>query len=511
MKQCTSYKCSVVVCCCLLFFSCENYLDVAPQGQVTEEAIASDPQAALNLVNGAYNALWLGDAFGPADVHSLNFVILTEVASDNSDKGSSPPDYSPAAEIDDFTLTPGNSIVNNIWRGYYRAIARVNQAIDRIPLSPLDETRQNQLMAEVRFLRGYFYFNLVRFFGGVPLITRVPAPSEANNPEFQTRASRDSVYDFIVADLQFAVDNLPNKGETAIGRATRGAAASLLAKVHMYLENWQQVYDLTNMVINGETGTYDLHPNYFELWRESGENNVESIFEVQTGENNQCNNAIQLYVVSQGPRAGGAFGWQDLGFGFNSPSEDLVNAYEPNDPRRDATIIFIDQDGTVLWDGFRIPSKDSVENFRYNYKAYHSRMQESNCGNNDFLPKNLRLMRFAEVLLMHAEAANELGLPAEALTALNRVRARARGNNEDVLPDITTTDQAQLRERIWQERRVELAMEHDRFFDIVRQGRAAELLQAQGKNFVAGKNEVFPIPAEQIQLSGGLLTQNPNY
>src|SRR5690606_32478282 len=141
--------------------------------------------------------------------------------------------------------------------------------------------------------------------------------------------------------------------------------------------------------------------------------------------------SIQLYVVSQGPRAGGAFGWQDLGFGFNSPSEDLVNAYEPNDPRRDATIIFIDQDGTVLWDGFRIPSKDSVENFRYNYKAYHSRTQESNCGNNDFLPKNLRLMRFAEVLLMHAEAANELGLPAEALTALNRVRARARGNNED--------------------------------------------------------------------------------
>jgi hypothetical protein len=121
-------------------FSCKNYLDVPPQGLVTEEAIADDPQAAINLVNGAYNALWLGDAFGPADVHSLNFVILTEVASDNADKGSSPPDYEPAAEIDNFTLTPGNSIVNNIWRGYYRAIARVNQAIDRIPLSPLDET-----------------------------------------------------------------------------------------------------------------------------------------------------------------------------------------------------------------------------------------------------------------------------------------------------------------------------------------------------------------------------------
>ena len=501
----------VVVLLSVGFFSCERFLDVPPQGQVTEEAIARDPQAAVDLVNGAYNSLWFGEAFGPADVHSLNYVMLTEVASDNSEKGSSSADYEPALQIDNFTLTPGNSIVNNIWRGYYRAIARVNQAIDRVPLSPLPQEQRDELMAEVRFLRGYFYFNLVRFFGGVPLLTRVPEPSEANNPEFQTRASRDSVYDLIVSDLQFALAHLRDKGETETGRVTRGAAASLLAKVYMYLEEWQHVYDLTSMVINGETGNYDLLPEYENIWRESGENSVESIFEVQTGENNQCNNAIQLYVVSQGPRAGGRFGWQDLGFGFNSPSEDLVNDYEPNDPRVNSTVIFVDNDGTFLWDGFRIPSKDSVENFRYNYKAYHSRRQESNCGNNDYLPKNLRILRFAEVLLMHAEAANELNLAAEALESLNRVRARARGGNESILPDITNTAQAALREIIWHERRVELAMEHDRFFDIVRQGRAAALLQAQGKNFVAGKNEVFPIPAEQIQLSGGLLEQNPGY
>jgi hypothetical protein len=502
----------LMFCFSLLQLSCKRFLDKPPLGQVTEDAIANDPQAAVNLVNGAYNALWISDAFG-TDVHSLNFVILTEVSSDNADKGSSPNDYPAAAEIDNFSITPGNSILNNVWQGYYQAIARVNQALDRIPISPLEETRKNELSGEVRFLRAYFYFNLVRIFGGVPLLTSVPDPATANSTAFQTRASRDSVYDLIISDLQFAANHLPVKEKTTTGRATRGAAVTLLAKVNMYQGNWQAVYDLTRQVISGETGNYDLYANYANLFREAGENNIESIFEVQTGTNNQCNNAIRQYVVSQGPRAGGQFGWQDLGFGFNTPSGDLAAAYEQGDLRKNATIIFIDTtgtNGTVLWDGFRIPSKDSVENTRYNYKAYHSRIRESNCGNADYLPKNLRLLRFAEVLLMQAEAANELNKPAEALVAVNRVRARAR-SGAGMLPALTTTDKSALRLLIWKERRVELAMEHDRFFDIVRQGRAAALLQAQGKNFKAGRNELFPIPAAQIQLSGGRLSQNPGY
>ncbi|RFM29940.1 RagB/SusD family nutrient uptake outer membrane protein [Deminuibacter soli] len=484
--------------------SCKKFLNEPPQGLVSEDAIKTDPQAAVNLVAGAYNALWLGDAFG-TDVHSLNYVIMTEVASDNADKGSSPDDYGPAKDIDNFTLTSTNSIVNNIWKGYYQAIARVNQALDKLPLSPLPDAQKNALIGEVRFLRAYFYFNMVRFFGGVPLIDKVPDASQANSDQYQTRASADSVYNFIISDLTFAVNNLPVKEQSQVGKANKGAAASLLAKVYMYRKNWPQVLSLTNEVIAGTYGSYDLYPTYEDIWRQKGENSVESIFEVQTGVNANCKNAIQLYTVCQGPRSGGKGGWQDLGFGFNTPSQSLADSYEPGDKRKAGTIIFITATGTTLWDGFRIPGQDSVQNTMYSYKAYHSRTAEDNCGVTDYLPKNLRILRFADVLLMNAEAANETGDMGLALSSLNRVRARAG------LPAVQGVSQGQLRDTIWHERRVELAMEHDRFFDIVRQGTAAKWLQAQGKNFQAGKNEVFPIPSDQIALSNGRLKQNPNY
>jgi hypothetical protein len=203
---------------------------------------------------------------------------------------------------------------------------------------------------------------------------------------------------------------------------------------------------------------------------------------------------------------GGSGGWDDLGWGFNNPSASLISAYEPNDNRKTATIIFIDHSGahtgTVLWDGFRIPSSDSVQNLYYNYKAYTSREKEkfSNKADKD-RPKNIKILRYAEVLLMNAEAAIHTGL-GDADASLNLVRERA---GLDPITGVTI-------DNVWQERHVELAMEHDRFWDLVRQGRAAQVLLATGKtNFVAGKHELLPVPSSQISLSGNLLTQNPNY
>ena len=211
---------------------------------------------------------------------------------------------------------------------------------------------------------------------------------------------------------------------------------------------------------------------------------------------------MPFFVVAQGPRSGGLGGWQDLGFGLNTPSQDLVNAYEPGDKRDSATIIYIRPDSTVLWDGFVIPGRAHVENDRYNYKAYFGRKKDQFCvtGNTDRLPKNIHLMRYAEVLLINAEAAVQTGHAGDAQTDLDAIRTRAG------LASAAATVAA-----IWKERRVELAMEQDRFFDIVRQGRAGILLRALGKNFVDGKNEVFPIPQSQIDLSGGRLVQNPGY
>ncbi|GAB3868833.1 RagB/SusD family nutrient uptake outer membrane protein [Hymenobacter segetis] len=484
---------------------CNGFLDVAPQGQLSEDAIRNDPGIAQKLVDGVYNTMYLG-GFGP-DIHGLQFVILTDIASDDADKGSTPTDYNDALTIDNFTLTPSNGTVNNAWTGYYQGISRANQALDKIALTTVPDATKNNLLGQVRFLRGYFYFNMVRLFGGVPKLDRVPTASEIGSPQLQQRASAADIYAFIISDLQFAVDNLPLKGATETGRATKAAAQGLLAKVYLYQKNYQKAFDLTEEIVKGRSGTYGLFRPYADIWRTAGANSVESIFEVQAGTNASCDNsAVNLYTVSQGPRAGGLRGWADLGFGFNNPTTDLANAYEPNDVRKNGSIIFIKPKGpTVLWDGFRVPGQDSVENSRYSYKAYHSRTKEANCGNNDYLPKNIRVLRYAEILLIHAEAAAQLGNAGAAQSDLDAVRSRA-----GLAPTAPTVA------NIWKERRVELALEHDRFFDLVRQesvtpGRIVPIFAAQGKTFVKGKHELFPIPQPQIDLSGGLLTQNPGY
>ena len=494
---------------------CKKFLEVDPQGKLTEDQALSDPNAANDLVAGVYNTLYYG-GFGQTTVGML-WAVSLDGASDDTEKGTTATDFSAGGEIDNFTFDSNNFIFNNIWNGNFAGITAANRAIDILNQSTFDEATKNRLIAECRFLRGLYYFNLVRYFGGVPRLIRVPDPSEGNADEFQTRATREEIYNVIIEDFQFGVDNLPIKGQTQVGRVTKAAAQSFLAKVYLYREQWQNVFDLTNAVISGASGNYGLVQDYSLIFRErpvggeGGNNNIESIFEVQTGVNLNENAVSPLYSNAQGARSSG--GWNDLGFGFNTPTTSLVNAFESGDERRDASIIFIQPTvapgsplniGTILWDGFRIPTQDSVVNQRYNYKTYHSPIAESNqiSGNKDTRPKNIRVMRYAEVLLMYAEAAARLGNAGEATAKLKLVRDRA---------GLIGSPRAGTLDNILEERRLELAMEQNRFFDLVRTGRAGTVLRAHGKNFVDGKNEVFPIPQAQIQLSGGRLIQNPNY
>lgn len=492
----------------------KSFLDVPPQGDLTEELALRDPNAAERLVGGVYNTLY----FGGFDRTTVGFLWHTslEVASDNADKGSTPGDFNAGGlgDIDNFVHTSNNFIFNNIWLGHYSAITVANKAIDILNQSSLDEVRKNRLLGEARFLRGLYYFNLVRYFGGVPKIDRVLTPEEANSDAAQTRASREEIYALINADLEFAAANLPMKGEegATMGRATKGAAQAFLAKAYLYQKNYQKAFENAQAVIN--SNRYSLVSDYATIFRErqqggpvaGGNNNAESIFEVQTGATAPENAVSPLFSNGQGPRGRG--GWNDLGFGFNVPTTDLVSAYPTGDERLEGTIIFINptqpgnSPGTVLWDGFRLPSQDSVENARYNYKAYHSPTAESAqlTNNKDSKPKNIRLMRYAEVLLIYAEAAANLNNTSEAMAKLDLVRARAG------LGPVPATI-----ENIWLERRRELAFEADRFFDLVRQGRAGQVLRAHGKPFVDNKHEVFPIPQPQIDLSGNRLTQNPGY
>ena len=494
----------------IFLWSCsKSFLQVPTTTPVPE----NDPNAAQNYVTAAYSSLIYVDAGGGwiYDTHGVAYVAATNIMSDDADKGSFDLDQPPINELDNFTETSANSMAAALWNGYYAAIARTNNSLDALAVAPLDSATAKKLRGEILFIRGYYYFNLVRFFGGVPIVTYVPNGPRAavSDTTLVTRASAADIYNqVIIPDLQYAVDNCPLKGQTPTGRITKGAAETLLAKVNMYLKNWDKVKSLTDDVI--ASGLYSLVPDYATIWRQAGDNNAESIFEIETGEYSGTDGGIPLYSEMQGPRNLGG-NWSnptfpnptgDRGWGFCTPSLSLINAYEPGDVRKAATIISVNLNsptgiGDTLWDGFMIPV--GTQSPYYNYKAYHSEKLESFFTNRDREIKNVHVLRYAEVLLMSAEAATQMS--GDVLTPLNLVRARAN------LAPVSSADQ----NTVWNERRVELALEHDRFFDIVRQGRAAAVMQANGKNFKAGVNEVLPIPGTQIALSGGRLTQNNGY
>ena len=514
-----------------VFASCsKKFLNVPLQGQSSPSL---DPQVALDEVTATYSALINPDAtgasaFGGYDIHGVFFVAVTNIISDDADKGSYNLDQPPAADIDNFATTSDNTYVEGLWRGYYAGISRANNAISALAIAALDSNTVKIRTAEMRFLRGYFYFNLVRMFGGVPVVLTVPTGPTNQDSLFYVRASSTYVYNTaIIPDLQYAVNNLPLV-QSDIGRVTKGAAETLLAKVYLYLQNWQQAYNLTQQVIS--SGQYQLVPDYSTIWRQEGDNSVESVFEIETGIYGQTDYGVPEYCEMQGPRQDNGLGipttpwsnpaaWNptnDGGWGMDMPTQNLVNAYEPGDLRMNATIIALPQGGTsdTLFDGFVVPTMVGPGPYQstvyYNRKAWHSENRYNQIevfyGNRSLKQKNIHILRYAEVLLINAEAANQLGNSGVAISDLNQVRSRAG------LSGTTASGQAGLNTAIWNERRVELAMEHDRFWDLVRQGRAAQVMIASGKtNFVAGKNELLPIPSAEIALSAGRLTQNTGY
>ena len=466
----------------------KSFLDVPPQAQQPGQAFWKTQEDATQAVNAMYANLrsWEMVAFAPIAIESMG--------SDEVEKGSSPGDATFMNNFDNFTHTSTEGQVNDFWLGQYRSINLANQIIDNIPDIEMDATLKSRYIAEAKFIRAYNYFRLVRAFGGVPLRLNLPAnPEEFNLP----RSSKEEVYAAIENDLTDAAAVLPQTyGPADVGRATKGAALALHAKVAMYQQKWADVLAKTNQVMGMG---YSLFPSFEGTFRIPNENNQESIFEIQA----QKLPSIPGATNSQYSQVQGVRGINWGGWGFHVPTIELVNAFEADDPRRDATIIFR---GETTPQGDVVPP--TGDNPRSNQKSYvPSTYWQS--GFTEGADQNIRVIRYAEVLLMNAEAANELNNPAQAKTSLNAVRARARGGNNAILPDVTTNDKVQLREAIWHERRVELAMEFDRFFDVIRQGRGALVFGPKG--FQAGKNELMPIPQNQIDLSAGVLTQNPGY
>lgn len=466
----------------------DDYLDTTPTEQIALEDILSEYNnnaGAESFVTAIYSKYldW--------NISSFAWIGISSITTDDADKGSSPGDSGSDKDVlDALTFSATSPSFQDVWEGHYQAINRSNQALRYIPmLDKADASLKNRLIGEAKFLRAFSYFILVRSYGDVPLVNKVFENTEEDRTMVFTRKSKAEIYAFIESDLQAAIAALPQKsayvGDNA-GRASKGAAHALLAKVALYQKKWQQVIDNCDQVVG-----YSLTPNFQDIYKVSGENNAESVFEIQ-GKGGPSQPGIQQYSQVQGARGAGGWGW-----GFNTPSQGLLNAFneQGDTERRDATIII---KPTTLYDGRVVPV--TVENNYYNYKAYSSAFT-----GDDDTDVNIRYLRYSEVLLMKAEAMNELGQTSNAAPYLNQVRNRAG------LANTTAVSQGDMRTAIYKERRLELAMEHDRWFDIIRTGQAQAAMAANGKTFKVGTHEVFPVPNKFILEAKGLATQNLGY
>ncbi len=522
----------------VLLISCkQEFLERTPVVGATEANFYKTPEDALSATIACYNTLQqeVTNIQGSSGLKPHFRWYFGDICSDDSDKGGSGDGDDP--QLYDFERFQGNSSGQMLlveWQVAYRGIAYCNLALQKIPDIDMDAEVKDAYLGEARFIRAYWYFNLVTTFGGVPLVTTPLASTEYQQP----RATADQIWDLIKEDLEFAIEFLPPRSAYSLnelGRATRGSAQGLMTKVNAYLGEWEACYAVSGDLIN--EGEYSLD-TYGNIFTELGENGPGSIWEIQYMNASGGNWGQQLEgtFTNVFQRARGQFN----GYGFNLPTQDLVDEFEVGDPRLSHSLF---QVGDVMGDrGVFTLDATGMPHLYYPRKNFNNAAEEAPFG--DPIPNghtNDRVIRLSDVMLFHAEACVNTGRFLEANDMVNAVRDRARGESwcagtpegaapcaslplyggphfppaggQPVInPDVTLED-------IWHERRVELALEGHRFFDLVRQGRAADVMQAHldehfpgaGYSFVAGVNELFPIPSNEITLSGGLITQNPGY
>ena len=478
----------------LSFSGCESFLDKQPQGALTQTTFPSSASDALLAVNATYGTM-LDLAY-----HSGTFPIL-DIMSDDARKGSNPNDASAVAgPYDNFTFPTTNAGLGAWWATLYQGIKRANVVIEKVPSIEMDVTLRSRYVAEAKFLRGLFYFDLVRAWGDVPLVIALNPPSKT------ARSPKAEVYKQIESDLLAALAGLDEKSDqvsTELGRATKGAARGLLAKMYLFEGDFGNAEKYALEVIG--SNKYGLEPVFADANGVLGQHGIESVFEI--GAIGKEGAGGSQYGSVQGVR-----GTPNRGWGFNRPTPDLRSSFESGDPRMKGTIIDLGDvlDGImILGDGTTPDVTTDAQGNIIETECYNRKVWTPGVDVASQWGHNRRILRYADVLLIAAEALNENNKPDLALTYLNDVRERAREGSTTILPDITTTDKASLRDIILNERRHELALEGHRFWDLVRTGKATSILGPLG--FVTGKNELLPIPQGEIDISQGSLTQNPKW
>ena len=467
----------------LIFLSagCTDFLDLSPRDTANVGNFyrnAADMQAA---VDAAYGML------ASAGEYSYAYYNVSEVRSDNTfnwEGGGNLPD----AELDQFKMSSTNEIVRLMWIDTYRGILACNTVLEHIGGANMDDALRQRFIAEAKFLRALKYFNLVRTFGDVPLVLK--ETKSVDEGYSQARVAQSEVYAQIIADLTDAASQLPvSYSGKDIGRATKGSAKALLGKVYLTTRDFAKAKDILKEVI--DQGNYKLLADYAALWPAANANNEESIFEVQFKKGGTGTGSS--FYNNFAPRNSGSSVIQ-IGFagGRNIPTADLIAAYEAGDARK----------AVSLSEGYT----DNVTG-KYVADPYTLKYRDTPFAEGD-ADNNWMVLRYADVLLMYAEAINETTGPnAEAFDAINAIRKRAK---LAVLP--AGLSKAAFALAIEHERQVELAFEGHRWFDLVRTDREVAVMNAHFKApVVADFNAVFPIPQTQIDVNPAGIKQNPGY
>ncbi len=485
----------------VLTASCSEFLDDQPEGTTkVEDTDYSNSELIFQSISASYASMRHNGA------HGFPYINLCEITSDDADKGSTASDGPASKAMDEFTYGPSSNLVSEAWTGYYNIVSAANFAISEMPkFAEAQKSDDNKLVAlqclgEAKAMRAYAYFNLVRLFGNVPIQDRTYTADEINS---LPQATREQTYNFIINDLWYAVNNLPESYTPAYkwaGRITKYTAMGILAKVYLYKPDYDSAAYYTDKII--ASGKFDLLPSYRTAFRSAGENSIESLFEIQSSTIGKSTGAtadvpILEYGFYQGPRDNKPANMQ--GWGFCTPSQNLADFLNGRGDSQRAEVIFM-QRGTT-YEGAQILA--TCPNEYYNGKVFSPASENVWSFNGYSFDYNVRILRYADILLIHAEAltrgvgtAITSGMTADQ--AMNKVRGRAG----------LSTPGGYTLQQIKDERRAEMAMEEDRFLDLVRTGDAVTVLASKG--FTANKNELFPIPSSVRQVNQGLV-QNPGY
>lgn len=499
-------------------YSCS--LDEPTYGKTTSENFYKTQSQIEEALTGAYLQLrttW--------NEYALNFYFVGDCSTDDALKGSTDGDRAEVMELQNFNVYTTNGEAGRRWEILYRLINRCNEVIAKAPTAQGDKVILARYENEAKALRAFGYYSLVTIFGGVPLLTEPMTPAEILKTP---RATTDQVYAQIIQDCKDA-SALPAKGQYSEDEqyhVTRGFAKTMLAKTYMFRGDYTNAEQILHEIVEVDKD-YSLLPDYGMNWRKEYNNSSESVFEIP--------NQLFDKNIATGTNVPHFFTSRDVsgyqGYGFHVPTTDLFNAFDKDDPRQ--TYVFTRTGDRYIGDEQEQDNHQSATGFH----DYKMTVPAADKAGYDvwMISYNIRLIRYADILLLYAEALNENNKSTEALHYLNLIRQRARNTNPvdprkdrqayvphvtaQTLPDITETGKDALRQIIWHERRVELAMEGWRRDDLMRQHRFGEVMRAyaakynvqKGRNFDDSRDYLLPIPQSEIDKSNNVLTQNPQY